>query len=216
MTRRKQGYKPEGTTLTSPGHIPFSPCWYNIAKQLTVSRSLRGWPTSDTIQYLGNDRESLSLVGAVIALVHPRQASQGLSILRGIYTGIVSNEAIDTLGPELGLWPCPFSAFSLLSNRETDLHRDGKGFNPYYDITTTLGNYTNGRFEVPGIGLRFQYNPGSMIAIAGKVLAHGVAEVDGDRFCHVQYVHRRVLDLMCGYPVSEEPSHWMRQDDLNL
>ena len=137
-TRRETGYKPAETTTTSPGHIPFSPCWFNIAHQLTVSRSLCGWPHAATVQYLYDEQESLALVGAVLAVIHPCLAMQGLSILRGIQSGVIRNVATNSLGPVRKLWPSPFSAFLIISNQETDLHRDGKGFTPYYDIILSL------------------------------------------------------------------------------
>jgi hypothetical protein len=209
---RDTGYKAKGSTATSPGHLPFSPCWFNVGHQLSVSSTLRGGPT---LQYLRNDYESLSLLGAALALLHPSLAVRAFSILRGIRSGTISNVATDTLAVEAAeLWACPFTAFSILSNRETRLHRDGKGFGPYYDIVTTLGDYTGGRFEVPAIGLRFKYDPGTMIGICGKALAHKVAEVEGDRFCLVQYFHRKVLDLISGYTVNESSHHWMRQQDV--
>jgi hypothetical protein len=211
-TWRERGYKAAGSTVTSPGHIPFSPCWFNVGHQLSVSTSLRGGPTA---QYLRDDYESLSLLGAALALIHPSLAVRALSILRGIRSKAISNAATDTLAEDTAeLWPCPFTAFSIISNRETKLHRDGKGFAPYYDITTTLGHYTDGTFEVPAIGLKFKYDPGTMIGICGKALAHRVEEVEGDRFCHVQYFHRKVLDLISGYLVNERSDHWMRQQDM--
>ena len=142
---------------------------------------------------------------------------KGLSILRGIHSGAILNGATASLEEEVRqLWPSPFTAFSIISNRETESHRDAKGFTPFYDIVTTLGDYTDGRFEVPAIGLRFQYNPGTMIGICGKVLSHGVSEVEGDRFCLVQYFHRKVLDLLSGYTVEPRPYHWMRQEDFGM
>ena len=213
-TRRENGYKPANTTTTSPGHIPFSPCWFSVGGQLSVSRSLRGGPNAPTIQYLHDDNDSLSLLSAVLAIIHPRLALQALSILRGIHSGAIQNVATNSLGPVRELWPSAFNTFSIISNRETDIHRDGKGFTPYYDITTTIGHYADGRFEVPGIGLRFKYNPGTIIGICGKALAHGVADVEGDQYCLVQYFHRKVLGLLCGYKVEEQSFHWMRQDDI--
>lgn len=215
LKTRQRGYKPlQANAVTSPGHIPFSPCWFNIAHQLSVSRSLRGWPQAPTIQYLRAEQESLSLMSAVLAVIHPRLAMQGLSILRGIQSGDIWNVATDSLGPVRRLWPSPFTAFSLISNRETELHRDAKGFTPYYDITTTLGHYCDGRFEVPGIGLRFKYNPGTIIGISGKALAHGVAEVEGTRYCLAQYFHRQVLNLLSGYTLEEQSFHWSRTEDF--
>lgn len=211
---RQIGYKCPQSTTTSPGHIPFSPCWFNGANVLSVSQSLRGWPDAPTVQYLRNDHESLSLLGAVLALIHPQQAAIGLSVLRGFQKNLIHTNTKD-LGPVRLLYPSPCTAFSIISNRESLLHRDGKGYSPYYDVIATLGDYTDGRFEVPGIGLRFKYNPGTIVGICGKVLAHGVGEVDGDRFCLVQYFHRRVLDVIAQkYSVNLREQEWMTQDEL--
>ena len=116
------GYKPAESTWTSPGHIPFSPCWFNIAHQLTVSRSLRGWPNGSTTQYLHEEQESLALLGAVLAIIHPQLAMQAFSILRGIHFRSIQNVATDSLGPIRDFWSCPFTAFSIISNRETQSH----------------------------------------------------------------------------------------------
>ena len=202
-------------TTTSPGHIPFSPCWFNGANVLSVSQSLRGWPNGPTVEYLHKDHESLSLLGAVLALIHPQLAAIGLSVLRGFQKNLIHTRTTKNLGPVRLLYPSPSTAFSIISNRETPLHRDGKGYSPYYDIITTLGDYTDGRLEVPGVGLRFKYNPGTIVGICGKVLAHGVGAVNGDRFCHVQYFHRRVLDVIAEkYPVNQWEQEWMTQCEL--
>src|SRR5271168_2301585 len=97
----------------------------------------------------------------------------------------IKNEATNSLDQTRLLWSSPFTAFSIIYNRESEFHRDGKGFAPFYDLITTVGYYTGGRFEVPGIGLRFKYDPGTIMGLCGKVLGHSVAEVDGDRFCVV-------------------------------
>ena len=212
---RDRGYKEHGGTSISPGHIPFSPCWFNIGGQLSVSASLRGWPSSPTIKYLRQDKDSLALLGAVLALIHPQLAVRGFSILRGIQNGEIINDATNSLRQERVLWPSPFNAFSIISNRSTQLHRDGKGFAPFYDVLTTIGEYTEGWFNVPGIGLRFQYNPGTMIGICGKVLAHEVAEVDADRICIVQYFHKKALEVIEeSFQRNQAFCGWMKQADF--
>ena len=113
------------------------------------------------------------------------------------------NAATNSLGPVRVLWPSPFTVLSIISNRMTQLHRDTKGIAPFYDIVTTLGRDSDGVFEVPGIGLRFEF--------CGKVLAHKVAGVEGDKFCVVQYVHKKVLEhILEGL----EGNEWMQQSDL--
>jgi len=213
---RNVGYKKPWTTLISPGHVSFSPCWYNLGHQLSASMACRGPPNSPTIHYLRQNKESLALLSGILAVIHPRLAVRGCSILRAIHNGEIDNGATRSLGPERAFWPSPFTAFSILSNRATQLHRDGKGFAPFYDLVTTIGDYKNGRFDVPGIGLQFQYNPGTIIGICGKALAHEVAEVDGDRLCLVQYFHKKVLDVIRagGYNRHQEFSGWMKQSDF--
>ena len=213
--RRERGYKLPGTTLTSPGNVSFSPCWFNIAHKLSVSTSLRGWPNKPAVQYLREDRVSLCILGAVLSMIHPIAAKRGLAIMHGIANGIIRNDATNTLDEVRSLWSSPFTAISIISNRETELHRDGKGFAPFYDLIATVGYYTQGRFEVPGIGLRFGYDPGTIMGLCGKVLEHGVGEVDGDRFCVVQYFHRKVLEVMqTDVSVHRDFSGWMRVQDF--
>ena len=214
--RRDVGYKRLGTTHVSPGHVPFSPCWYNVAQQVGVSQSFRGWPKSPTVQWLRQNQDGLSLLGAVLALIHPQLAVRGCSILRGYQNGTIINKATTTLGPERVLWPSPFNAFSILSNRASVLHRDGKGLAGFYDIITTVGDYTDGEFQVPGIGLRFKYNPGTIIGVCGKALAHAVPEVNGDRFCIVQYFHKRVLEMITreGFHENQGFNGWMTEADF--
>ena len=213
--RRERGYKVPGTTLTSPGNVSFSPCWFNRAYRLSVSTSLRGWPRKPGVRYLREDRDSLCILGAVLSLIHPIAAKRGLAIMDGIAKGTIKNEATNSLDEARSVWSSPFTAISIISNRDTELHRDGKGFAPFYDLVTTVGYYTGGRFEVPGIGLRFKYDPGTIMGLCGKVLGHSVAEVDGDRFCVVQYFHRKVLEgIHSDLSRHRDIRDWMRVQDF--
>src|SRR5277367_3729358 len=159
--RRERGYKVPGTTLTSPGNVLFSPCWFNRAYRLSVSTSLRGWHRKPGVRHLREDRDSLCMLGAVLSLIHPIAAKRGLAIMDGIAKGTIKNEATNSLDQARLLCSSPFTAFSIISNLETELHQDGKGFGQFYDLITTVGHYTGGRFEVPRIGLCFRYYPGT-------------------------------------------------------
>src|SRR5277367_1148696 len=75
--RRERGYKVPGTTLTSPGNVSFSPCWFNRAYRLSVSTSLCGWPRKPGVQYLREDCDSLCILGAVLSLIHRYQHGSG-------------------------------------------------------------------------------------------------------------------------------------------
>src|SRR5277367_1436427 len=94
---QETGYKHPELTTTSPGHIPFSPCWFNGANVLSVSQSLRGWPDGPTVEYLHKDHKSLSLLGAVLALIHPQLAAIGLSVLRGFQKNLIHTRTTKNL-----------------------------------------------------------------------------------------------------------------------
>src|SRR5271168_1211514 len=117
-------------------------------------------------------------------------------LMDGVANETIKDEVTNSLDQTRLLWSSPFTALSIISNWESKFHREGKGFAPFYDVVTTVGYYRGGRFEVPGIVLRFRYNPGTMMGLCGKALEHGAAAVDGDRFCVVQYCHRKVLDIV--------------------
>jgi len=99
----------------------------------------------------------------------------------------------------LQLWYCPFSAVSVISNRSTLLHRDTGGRPQWLDFLIVIGDYQHGRFEVPGLGLTFKYNPGTALAFSGKIFRHG-AHCDGDRACIAFYMRDNVLERL-GLPV---------------
>lgn len=66
----------------------------------------------------------------------------------------------------------------------------------WYVRLLTLGNYELGRFEVPGIGLRLAYDPGTIVAVAGKTIAHGVSPCEGDRVCITYFMRDGVHEQL--------------------
>lgn len=72
------------------------------------------------------------------------------------------------------------------------------------DLMVTIGDYDLGRLELPGLGLRLAYNPRTVVALLGKVVAHGAAEVVGDRACLAYYMRNGVHERL-GIPAGS----WM-------
>lgn len=102
----------------------------------------------------------------------------------------------DNLPGAIENWAAPFSGISVISNRESPIHRDIGGRCSWYDLLITLGEYNNGRFELPGINIRLEYNPGTIVAVAGKALLHGVAACNGDRVCIAYFMRDRVHEQL--------------------
>jgi len=59
------------------------------------------------------------------------------------------------------------------------------------DILVALGMYQEGTLELPGIHVKMLYDLGTVVAIAGWVIAHS-ARCDGDRTCIAYYMREKV------------------------
>ena len=62
-------------------------------------------------------------------------------------------------------------------NRETITHQDIKGYRESFDMLVTIGDYSEGWLHLPGLGFSLIYNPGTLVAISGNILAHGVCPI---------------------------------------
>lgn len=113
----------------------------------------------------------------------------------------------DDLQEVLSKWTSVFNGLSVISNRETPIHRDNNSQPEWYDMLVTLGSYSNGIMELPGVGLRLRYNAGTVVGLGGKMLSHGVAASEGDRICYAYYMRDAVH-----YKADVPSPSWMRTD----
>ena len=95
----------------------------------------------------------------------------------------------------LKTWCNPFSGLALICNRKTPLHRDNNSRYCWYDILATLGTYGNLSIDIPAIGMKFSYKPGTMMAIAGRAFTHGVDMADGERICFAYFIRDKVHQM---------------------
>ncbi|KAI6010850.1 hypothetical protein F5J12DRAFT_781824 [Pisolithus orientalis] len=98
---------------------------------------------------------------------------------------------------------------SVMVNWATYYHREINGWDPWYDMLVTMGDYPPLDFVIPMLNLQLCYNPGTIIAFSGSALEHGVGAVDGDRACLAYYMCANVHQLV-HVPMCQSP--WM--DDL--
>ena len=175
------------------GELSVSPCWYPQGNH-TLLASSPVLKTHIGLNFFRTANESLALLGSALWLLHPKLAVRGSAIMEAIRNGTVKEPKANKEPNATPWWPSPFTTMGFISNRKIDVHHDHKGFERFYDILTTLGDYSDGKFRVPGLGVVFEYNPGTMIAVCGKVLGHSVGEVNGNRLCLAQYFHQEVLN----------------------
>ena len=102
-------------------------------------------------------------------------------------------------------WMSVWSGLSLIVNRTTLAHRDQGAAASAYDLLVVGGTHTKCTLDVPDLGARFSYLPGTIVAISGKVLQHKVDGWDGrDQICAAHFikdaVHSRLNQIRPSWP----------------
>jgi len=161
-----------------------------------VSSDQKRW---EALRWLEKSKDTLALVGGILSVIQPELYTLGVQALKRLRDNPSYCKDQDHLIEVLKRWYAPFSGIAIISNRSTPLHRDTGGRPQWLDFLIAVGEYEHGRFEVPGLGLRFKYNAGMAIAFSGKIFQHG-ANCVGNRACIAFYMRDLVLDRL-GLPV---------------
>ena len=94
-------------------------------------------------------------------------------------------------------WPSVFNGITVITNRNTPSHRDGKGHGPWFDLLYSGGYHTRAKFSIPELRANFTYQPGTVIALCGRVFRHEVMEWSGkDRLCLAHYMRHEIQDRL--------------------
>ena len=119
---------------------------------------------------------------------------------------------LDGLRNLLRFWASGFTGLSIISQRESPFHRDGQSPAGMFDLLATIGRTFDPdiRAELPGIGIRFHYNPGTLLSVLSKSVRHGVSMSTQERYCFAFFMRERVLRQL-GY----QKHPWM-SDELFL
>ncbi|KAI5999886.1 hypothetical protein F5J12DRAFT_784642 [Pisolithus orientalis] len=114
---------------------------------------------------------------------------------------VIHLEALICLGEQAEQQADSDMSFILPIWSSTYSSMDINGWDPWYDMLVTMGDYPPLDFVIPMLNLQLHYNPGTIIAFSGSALEHGVGAVDGDRACLAYYMHANdmlALELQTG------------------
>jgi hypothetical protein len=142
--------------------------------------------------------EASALLSAILRVIHPALYECGRETIQRLHQHA-------ELQPALEKWPSVFNAVTILSNRETPLHRDNHSRPQWYDMLTPVGPYQQAVLDLPGVGLKLAYESGTVVGLSGKVLRHGVKACDGERICLAYYMRDKVHERM-----GTEAGQWMK------
>ena len=207
-------YKPQEECMSSsPGQVLFSPGWFEQAHDvsiilflsplLMISPNSKG-PDDDikpsvTLRpenlhkgggaWLAAIAESSTLLSSILRVIHPELFAMGLETMKKMAAAADPPDI-------LRLWYSLFNGVQVISNRETPVHRDHNSRWEWYDLLTTVGPYQRALLSFPGLGLRFQYDSGTVLGLCGRLIRHGVSEADGDRICVAYFMRENVQKRM--------------------
>jgi len=156
------------------------------------------------VEWLTSTMDFTALAGGILSIIHPELYKIGRNTLECLRQNPGLVDSPQDLLKALSIWYSPFSALSVISNRVTPLHRDMQSRPEWYDMLVALGEYNHGRISLPGLGLIYCYNPGTIIAFSGKIFRHG-ATCPGDRACLSYYMRDNVLERV-GAPMISWPN----------
>lgn len=109
----------------------------------------------------------------------------------------------DQIKDQLQRWTSIFTGHTYIINRPTPVHRDSNGFKAGFDYLTVSGT-AKAILTLPDINATCCYNPGTVVAIAGRVFRHAADRIDvdnhshdsfegGDRVCIARWVRQQIL-----------------------
>ena len=177
-----------------PGAACYSPCWLeqgNPNHPPGPSATLMN--NAANLSLLKDTQEVAALMGGILSVVHPALFQRGMDVWKTLYADPWGLRNGDRVRDLLDLWATPFTAMSVIANRETPHHRDLNGGLNFFDAILSFGTYEDGRFELPEIGRRFRYDRGTAIFLESRSLQHGASAVVGERCCIVLFFRPLML-----------------------
>ncbi|KAG2005826.1 hypothetical protein CC2G_002194 [Coprinopsis cinerea AmutBmut pab1-1] len=191
-----------------PGVATFASCWHQQGHvgpfdYPSPSASLKGTAGR---QFIEDMTESFAVLGGAVAITQPWLFNAGLEVLESLNRRTFPVNNAETLDAILNFWSNPLTAFSVIINRESAIHRDISSPTWAFDLIYTGGSYRDGRFESPTLGCRFLYDPGTVILGLGSLIRHGVAPAAGDRVCIVSFFRESMLERGSQYHGAKPPT----------
>ena len=124
------------------------------------------------------------LCNATTTLIHP-EYNTGIAAVHQLQMGSI----LHSTHPNVNLWPSFFSGIQVIVNHDTPPHRDMGGSPTCYDFLLNSGTHKLSRLDLPDLGTSLSYGPGTLVAVSGKVLLHGVKWWEGgERVCIAHFI----------------------------
>ncbi|PPR03995.1 hypothetical protein CVT26_001039 [Gymnopilus dilepis] len=197
----KEFYMPRAAGHLKPGTVSLAPAWFEQAHdtdkdklRISATLSSSGSPGENWVRAM---RFHSAIVGGILSIINPQQFEGGMATLQAIARNpeiILNHERLAVISK---IWSAPFHGISIISNRITPRHQDCNGVRRWMDLLVALGEYQKGSISLVGLGMNFSYQPGTVMAVPGRILTHA-AECQGDRACIAYYMRDNINTRLQG------------------
>lgn len=125
------------------------------------------------------------LLAGMLAVMHPTLAEAANTLMDKLDA--------EEVGESIRAWGSPFGALSVISNRESLPHRDTKSMITMYDLLLSCGPYMHAFLNFPDLKIVASYNPGTVVALNGRLVRHAVPSIPRPRLCYAYYFREAVF-----------------------
>jgi hypothetical protein len=130
--------------------------------------------------------ESAALLSAVLAITQP-------DLYRLNQECLIRLSKTPELEARIREWGFAFNVVSVVLNRASPNHRDSNsGGSELFDVLCSIGGCSCTMLELPGLGVRCQYDSGSVAVFSGNLHLHSVSASEKERLCIACYVRQPV------------------------
>jgi len=157
-----------------------------LEDNIYVSQELR---KDEGVRFIETIRNAEAVINGIAILICPQLHSIAAKAIEMVQEG----QHLHKWHDNVKLWPSIFTGIEVISNRVTPDHRDAKAAAPVYDFLVSAATHQEAWLELPDVEAKLSYKPGTVVAISGKVLRHGVKDWDGgERICFAHFIRDAV------------------------
>ncbi|KIM59776.1 hypothetical protein SCLCIDRAFT_81394, partial [Scleroderma citrinum Foug A] len=135
-----------------------------------------------------------AMLSAALSIMHLPLYNAGLHRMEVLSSWAEQNDK--GMDDALDTWSTVYTNISVIANRGTPLHHDSHSQSNWYDILVSVGEYKDCYLDIPTLGLKLEYSPGTIVAFSSRLLHHGVNKVDGHRCCFAYYMRDNIHNFL--------------------
>ncbi|KDQ49438.1 hypothetical protein JAAARDRAFT_143428 [Jaapia argillacea MUCL 33604] len=128
---------------------------------------------SGVADWLQETLETMAIINAIVRVIHPGLFHYGL--LRWNRLREENNHKVPAKS-----WLSIYTGMAVIANQETPVHCDSHCWVGWYNLLASVGPYMEAKMELPTVGIKATYPPGTLSALSRHVLSHRVSPTEGE------------------------------------